>query len=106
MLEYGNRFANLPQYLVDLLNLANIFLSCRYKPGWPELIPVYNHPPFVAVITHLASDHLHRHADLYGFLVYVGQLGGDHWTFIQFYQCHSVGRIGIEAGGGFVNGGI
>jgi len=46
------------------------------------------------------------HADFNRLVANVGQLGGDHWTFIEFNDRHGIGRICIIAGGGFVNGGV
>ncbi len=68
-----------------------------------ELIPVYDHAAFVAVVAHLAGDHFHRHANRDRLFANVGQLCGKHGTFFEFYDCHCVRRIRIKTSGGFIH---
>jgi UDP-N-acetylmuramoylalanine-D-glutamate ligase len=72
-------------------------------PG-SELIPVNDHAPLIAIVPHLAGDHLDRHTDFHRFLAKVGQLGGDHGALIELDERHCVRGVGIEAGGSFVDG--
>ena len=72
---------------------------------WPKLIPIYNEPSFVPIVTHLAGNHLDRHADLDGIVVYIGQLGGDHRSFVQFDEGYGVGGAAIVSAGRFVDSG-
>ncbi len=69
-----------------------------------KFISIYNQPPLIPIISHLAGNHFDGHADFDGVVVHVGQLGGDHGTFVQFDECHSVGRVAVVSGGGFING--
>src|SRR5215207_8380705 len=74
--------------------------------NWPELISVNNQPSFVAVIAHFAGDHFDGHADLNRVIIHVGELGGDHRTFVQFYESDSVRRVGVVSAGGFIDSGV
>src|SRR5258706_4681633 len=71
-----------------------------------KFVPVNNQSTLVAVVAHFAGDHFDGHADLNGVVVHVGELGGDHGTFIQFDESNSVGGVGVVATGGFVDGGV
>ena len=86
-------------------NLAHFTRAIPLPHHRPELIPINNNSPLVAVVTDLARDHFHRHADLHVLAVQVGQLGGDHRAFVQLYQCHSVRGVVFEAGRRVADGG-
>ena len=77
-------------------------LSCVPRRG--KLIPVYDKSPFITIIPHLAGNHLDGHADFDRVVVNVGELCGDHGTFVQFDEGNGVGCIAIVPGGGFVDG--
>ena len=65
----------------------------------PKLIPIHDQPSLIPVISHLAGDHFDGHADLNGGVVHVGELGGDHGTFVQFDQGHGIGSVGVVSAG-------
>src|SRR5688572_16402071 len=79
---------------------------CAIKFNGPEFIPVYDQPSFVAVVAHFAGDHFNGHADLDSSVVHVGELGGDHGAFVQFYQGNGIRRVGVVSAGGFIDGGV
>ena len=45
---------------------------CLRLHHWPELIPVYDHPPLIAVLADAAGDHLYRHANLHRAIAQIG----------------------------------
>ena len=60
----------------------------------------------VAVIAHFAGNHFDRHADFNRLVVYIGKLGGDHRSFVQFDEGDGVRRSVVKATRGFVDSGI
>jgi len=70
----------------------------------PELIPVHNDSPLVAVILDLPRRHRKSAAYLYFLGVKVSQFCRDNRAFIQLYQCHSV-RGGVLKPGRCVSDG-
>src|SRR5215207_3171741 len=76
------------------------------KFNGPKLIPVNDQPSFVSIIAHFAGYHFDGHADLDGSVVHVGELGGDHGAFVQFYQGNCIRCVGVVSAGGFIDGGV
>jgi hypothetical protein len=80
-------------------------LLLGYKILRAKFIPVYDQAALIAVVPHFAGNHLYRHTDLYGAIVHIGQLGGDHRSLIQLYESDSIRRVAVIATWGFINRG-
>ena len=66
--------------------------------GGAKFVAVDDQSPFIPVISHLD-----RHTDLNGVVGHIGQQGGDSGTFLQFDECHRVGRVAVVASGCLTN---
>ena len=73
MIVYGNVLSeNTPigGVLVRFLMVYSLF--SRYKARGAEFIPIHNDPALIAIVAHLARDHLDWHANFHGRVVEVG----------------------------------
>jgi len=69
---------------------SNVSLPLHHGP---ELVPVHQNALLFDIFFDLAGDHLHRHADLHFFFSKVGELGGDHGSFVKGNDRHGIGGV-------------